>query len=245
VKALKHRIFLLVSVVLCMNLIFAISCKKENSEPVQETGTITDIENNIYKTVKIGNQWWMTENLKVTMFRNGIPIPKLQSANDWINPESAFCIYSDNNNSPGYLYNWYAVSDSNNIAPVGWYIPTDDECKELEMYLGMSQKDADNLNWRGSEEGEKLKEKGKSNWTEFDGVWATNESGFSALAGSCRLFNGKWGEPGLLSNGFWWTSSANSKNEIWYRYLDYKEKRVFRSTAPKAYGFSIRCIKDR
>ncbi len=220
------------------------SCKKDDPLPVQETGTVTDIDNNVYKTVKIGNQWWMAENLKVKSFRNGVSIPKVQSIDNWIIPQSSYCLFQNNEESPGLLYNWFTVVDTNNIAPEGWHIPTDDEWKELEKHLGMSQAEVDNLNWRGNDEGEKLKALGNSEWTKYDGVWGTNESGFNAYAGSCRLFNGQWGEPGLFSNGFWWTSSSKSKDEIWYRYLDYKDKRVFRSTVPKEYGFSIRCIKD-
>ncbi len=240
---IRYRSYILT--LIALSLLFVTSCKKDETEPVQETGTVTDIENNVYKTVKIGNQWWMAENLKVKTYRNGVSIPKVQSMNDWLNPEAAYCVYQDNEVAPGLLYNWYVVIDSSNIAPAGWHIPTDSEWKELELFLGMSQVDADNLNWRGTDQGEKLKALGNSQWSEFEGVWGNNESGFNAYAGSCRLFDGKWGEPGLFSNGYWWASSSKSKDEIWYRYLDYKEKRVFRSTVPKEYGFSIRCVKDR
>jgi len=246
VKAKLRRINSSLLIFICMNLLLITACKKEDQEPSPaETGTVTDIENNVYKTVKIGNQWWMAENLRVKTFRNGVPIPHAQDFNSWILSTSAYCIYDDNNDAPGLLYNWYAVSDAGNIAPEGWHIPTDSEWMEMELYLGMSQTEADKLNWRGINEGEKLKIKGGSGWTAYDNVWSTNESGFTALAGSCRLFDGKWGDPGLFANGYWWTSSELSRDKIWYRYLDYKEKRIFRSTVPKEYGFSIRCVKDR
>ena len=81
-------------------------------------------------------------------------------------------------------------------------------------------------------------------WTKYSNIWGTNESGFTALAGSCRLFNGTFGDPGLFSTGFWWTAASYPGNQAWYRYLDYKNANVFRSHTQKNYGFSIRCVKD-
>ncbi len=232
-------------ILLFFHLLIVSSCKKETDTYVlNETGFVSDIDNNVYKTVKIGNQWWMAENLKVKTYRNGIPIPNAQSENEWLNASAAYCIYDDNDYAPGLLYNWNSVIDSSNIAPAGWHIPTDQEWKELEIHLGMTQADANKLNWRGTNEGEKLKIGGREGWSAFNNVWATNESGFTALAGSCRLSNGTWGDPGLFATGFWWSSSSFSDNSIWYRYLDYKESRIFRSKISKGYGFSIRCIKD-
>ena len=227
-----------------MNLIFTTSCKKENDTVVTQYGTVTDIENNVYKTIKIGDQWWMAENLKVKFFRNGVPITEGQSDNLWINPSGSYCLYDNNPKSPGLLYNWYVVSDTNKIAPAGWHIPSDNDWKELEKYCGMNQVEADKLNWRGTHEGEKLKMEGTLGWKPYDNIWPTNESGFTAMSGSCRLVDGKWGDPGLFATGFWWSSSEGIENTAWYRYLDYKEARIFRSKVNKSYGLSIRCIKD-
>ncbi|MCK4448089.1 MAG: fibrobacter succinogenes major paralogous domain-containing protein, partial [Candidatus Marinimicrobia bacterium] len=133
-----------------------------------ETGTVTDIDGNTYQTVKIGDQWWMAENLKVTHYRNGDPIPNVTDNTDWSNlTTGAYCNY-DNNASYvttyGRLYNWYTVNDSRYIAPSGWHVPTDEELKELEMYLGMSQSQADYTGYRGTDEGGKLKETGTTHW---------------------------------------------------------------------------------
>jgi uncharacterized protein (TIGR02145 family) len=225
------------------------SCKKDpKPETIIETGTVSDIEGNIYKTVKIGNQWWMAENLKVTKYRNGNSIPKIANydTTQWNNLKTgAYCIYDDNAEAPGLLYNFYAISDTNNIAPAGWHVPTDGEWKELEQTLGMSKTDADKLSWRGSNEGEKLKIEAPKGWAAYSKVWGTNESGFTALAGGCRMFNGIWSTPsGIGFTGFWWTSSEQPGNQAWYRYLDYKNTNVFRFYGPNTYGFSIRCIKD-
>src|SRR5262245_43708735 len=93
----------------------------EESDPIQPateitTGTVTDAEGNVYKTVKIGNQWWMAENLRATKFRNGNLIYQVQSIADWATANSAYCIYDNNDRSPGLLYNYNAVADTNKIA---------------------------------------------------------------------------------------------------------------------------------
>lgn len=228
-------------------ILLTVSCnKKEDVVPaVPETGTMVDIDSNIYKTVKIGNQWWMAENLKVTRYRSGVFITELKDSGDWVSQTNGGrCEYTDPNlEAPGLLYNWFAISNENIIAPEGWHIPTDDEWKELEKTLGMTQAEADKLTWRGTDEGDKLKSNDQSDWTSFGDIFSTNESGFTALGGSCRVYNSLWGDPGLKSTGFWWTASANGDN-AWYRYLDYKNSNVFRSHADKHYGFSVRCVKD-
>ena len=97
--------------------------------------TVTDIDGNVYKTVKIGDQVWMAENLKVTHFRNGDPIPTGYSDDDWANlSEGAFCFYNDeqkNIDIYGNIYNWYAVSDKRGISPEGWHVPSYEEWKKL------------------------------------------------------------------------------------------------------------------
>ncbi len=216
--------------------------------PVIETGMVTDVDGNTYKTVKIGDQWWMAENLKVKMYRNGISLQSFSSDADWSNATSGgFCIYDndpDNFQSYGLLYNGYAVADTSNLAPEGWHVPTDAEWKIMEMHLGVSQPDADKSGWRGTNEGDKLKIKENIGWSPYGNVWATNESGFTAQGGSCRLPNAGFGQPGLKATGFWWTKSGTTDVEAWYRYLDYKNSNVFRGHNSKLYGFSIRCVKN-
>jgi uncharacterized protein (TIGR02145 family) len=224
-------------------------CKKESEEilPSPETGIMTDIDGNVYKTIKIGNQWWMAENLKVKKYRNGYLIPEINDSTDWCDRTSgACCAYnfnSDNAKTYGLLYNWFVISDTATIAPEGWHIPTDDEWKELEKQTGMSASEAEKSGWRGTHEGEKLKIAGTEGWSSYTDVWPTNESGFTALGGSCRVFNSEMGFPGLKQTGFWWTRSEND-NLACYRYLDYKNANVFRGRGSKNYGFSIRCVKD-
>lgn len=229
--------------------ILAISCKKENVEKTitHQTGTLTDVDGNVYKTVKIGNQWWMSEDLKVSRYSNGTSLLKVQSDNQqWQNDTAgAFCDIKDNTQTTiGEFYNWYAVNNTNNLAPAGWHIPTDNDWKELEEYLGMKKVDADNENWRGTHEAEKLKIEAPNGWTRYGEIWGTNESGFTALARGCRLYDGTPGDPGLFATGFWWSSTPHSENHAWYRYLDYKNPNVYRAFCLKSYGFSVRCVKD-
>ena len=242
-EKLIHSV-LISCIFLCLN-----SCKPEDAPTPKETGTLTDIDGNTYRTVKIGNQWWMTDNLRVKHYNDNSPITEFIFFSNpdtaWANlTTEAYCNYDNNYDTlNGLLYNWFAVNDSSKLAPAGWHIPSDDEWKELELYLGMSATDADKLNWRGNNEGDKLKTEGPLGWIFHENIWGTNESGFSALGSACCVFNGYFADPGLQATGFWWSSSTH-ENQAWYRYLDYKKSNVFRYYGPKTYGFSVRCVKD-
>ncbi|MFM2285043.1 MAG: hypothetical protein RLZZ543_540 [Bacteroidota bacterium] len=225
------------------------SCEDDDdnsSETVLETGTVTDIENNTYNTVKIGDNWWMSENLSVTTFKNGTPINNAQDTSYWNHGGAGYCLYDNNLTSPGLLYNWEAVSSSNGLAPEGWHVATEEDWKALELYLGMSAEEIELLNWRNNGSiGSKLKIKAPAGWTKFESIWSDNASGFTALAGGCRLQNGTWAQPGLFAAGFWWSSSAKDNETAWFRHLDYKKEGVFRFYIDKKYGMSVRCVKNK
>lgn len=243
----ERQAYFLLFLLMGLFLIFANSCKKESEvKTALETGAMIDIEGNIYTTVKIGNRWWMAEDLKATKYKDSTSITLVKENTIWKNDTTgAYCIYNnESEKGNGLLYNWYVVNNSHKIAPEGWHVSTDEEWKEMERYLGMSPADAEKVNWRGSREGEKLKKEGKDFWQSFSNVWATNESGFSALAGGCRMFYGDWSNPsGKKSMGFWWSANEHG-DDAWYRHLDYKNADIFRYYGPKNYGFSIRCVKD-
>lgn len=209
------------------------------------SGTVTDIDGNVYQTVTIGTQVWMAENLKVTHYRNGDQIPNVTDNVTWEGLSTG--AYGDYDNSVdsaavyGRLYNWYAVSDGRGIAPTGWHVPTDQEWKQLEMQLGMSQTDADGVNYRGTNEGGKLKETGTSHW-QSPNTGATNESGFAALPGGYRVIYGDYLNMGSI--GFFWSSTQYSTNVAWYRSLDYDNAVIYRSDYTMKGGFSVRCVKD-
>jgi len=212
----------------------------------QETGWVTDIDGNLYQTIKIGNQWWMMENLKVTHYRNGDAIPNVTDGSTWSGlTTGAYCNYNNDVNNVatyGRLYNWDAAVDSRNIAPVGWHVPTDEEWKQLEMYLGMSQTEADATGWRGTDEGGKLKEVGTAHWVSPN-TGATNESGFSASPGGGRYGNGYFHNMDLAA--LFCSSTEGSNYSAWYRSLDYGSSQVYRyDDLSKHYGFSVRCVRN-
>ena len=202
--------------------------------------TVTDYDGNTYFTVEIGNQCWMAENLEVTHYRNGDAIPHVTDGGTWAGLSTgAYCEYVT---TYGRLYNWYAVDDSRSIAPSGWHVPTDDEWKQLEMYLGMSQADADDINWRGTDEGGKLKEVGTSHWY-APNAGATNESGFTALPGGCRNYIGEFNSIGY--SALFWCSTELNSDHAWNRHVSRSSSLVYRgSIYDKRSGFSVRCVRD-
>ncbi|MCX6383834.1 MAG: fibrobacter succinogenes major paralogous domain-containing protein [Actinobacteria bacterium] len=201
---------------------------------LQEAGTVTDIDGNVYHTVGIGNQVWMVENLKVTHYRNGDPIPDVTDGTRWSNiTTGAFCNYNNDENNVttyGRLYNWYAVNDTRNICPTGWHIPTDAELVTLETYLGGS-----------SVAGGKMKEAGTTHWISPN-TDATNESGFTALPAGCRLSNG--GYLNITKDVHFWSATERNSSGAWTRYLSDDSSETFHHYGSKHYGFCVRCVKD-
>ena len=188
------------------------------------------------KTVKIGNQVWMSENLGTTIaqdfsgshFKNGDPITYVVINEEWEkaanNKQPAWCYYdNDPANGPKYgkLYNWYAVAAPQSLCPTGWHVPSDAEWRELEDFLGKEIA------------GKYLKN--SSGWNE--GSNGTNQSGFTALPGGGRLFNGSFFDIG--QSGYWWNSSEATRG---INYADDYINDGFNGD-PSA-GYSVRCIKD-
>ena len=211
---------------------------------------VTDIDGNIYQNVQIGNQLWMQETLKVTHYRNGDEISTGYSESEWADLDEtetgSYAVYNDdplNGETHGNLYNWYAVDDVRGVCPEGWHVPTDEEIKQLEMYLGMSQEEADNDGWRGTNEGSKLAVR-TDLWD--DGNLENNPefgtSGFNLLPSGSRYFDGNYLYMG--SNGSFWSSTEYSSNYAWYRILNYNNSDINRRKIYKQNGFSVRCIKD-
>jgi uncharacterized protein (TIGR02145 family) len=201
-------------------------------------GTMTDIDGNVYKTIQIGTQTWMAENLKTTKYRDGTSIPIEMDSTSWSKlTTGAYCNYNnDANNSIifGRLYNWYAVNDSRKIAPIGWHIPTYDEWATLANYLGGR-----------SVAGGKLKEIGTSHWKVLN-TGATNETGFTALPGGRRTLsnvrNGVFEDLGF--SGLWWSSTETMSATAFARDMNYASTDVFIYDSGKSDGYSVRCVKD-
>jgi uncharacterized protein (TIGR02145 family) len=183
-----------------------------------ETGTVTDIDGNIYKTVKIGTQWWMAENLKTTKYRNGSSITHCWAyGNDENNVETY-----------GRLYNWAAVNDCGGLAPAGWHVATDAEWETLVSYLGGYLVAG-------------IKLKSTSGWNTNTG---TDEVGFGALPGGTREnFNFQYkGERALF-----WSSGLSvplSSDYAWSRTAYGDTDRINRNFDVLHDGLSVRCVKD-
>jgi len=222
--------------------------KKKSTEPEEATDTMTGNDGKTYKIVKIGNQVWMAENLRETQYRNGNPIPNVTSNSEWAYLSTgAYCAYDNSESNAetyGYLYNWYAVNDSRNIASEGWHTPTDVEWKELEMYLGMSQSGADDTGFRGTNEGSKLAGNA-SLWDSGDlkNNSAFGTSGFSALPGGYRYhYSGGFNDLG--SYAFFWASTEFCSSIAWYRCLNFNYSEVARDYFNMQRGFSVRLVRD-
>lgn len=193
-------------------------------------------DGNTFKTVKIGNQTWMVENLNVSHFRNGEPIPEVKTDTAWNNAgskhEPAWCYY-DNNPSNGEiygkLYNWYAV-ETGNLCPAGWHVPSDADWRTLTDFLG-------------GEDMAGVKMKSTNGW--IDNGNGNNECSFSGLPGGARsnlgLFHtiGKYCRLWSCTDYFVW-----SEYNAWLLSLGYEDGRVSRFGLPKLTGMSVRCLKD-
>ena len=210
--------------------------------------SVADIDGNNYGTVVIGDQVWMTENLKVTHYRDGTAISNLTLKEDWTKTKRGAYVFYDNNhnkgNTYGALYNWYAATDSRNIAPAGWHVPTDAEWKELEMHLGMNQSEADGTAFRGTNEGSKLA--GNSDlWNRgfLDYNSEFGSSGFTALPGGYRHYNhGHYNHMG--DYGYFWSATEYRSGSAWCRLLGSSHSDISRFDNSKNYGLSVRLVRD-
>ena len=171
-----------------------------------------------YEIVEIGNQCWMAENLNY------------ETTNSWWYDNS-----SANGDIYGRLYTWDAALTA---CPSGWSLPSDNEWKQMEMALGMSQSEADDTGYRGTDEGEKMKS--TSGWNNNGN--GTNSSGFNALPGGYRSSSGSFRNLG--NRDFWWSSSESSGTFVWGRYLTYDYDQVNRYYYNNTSGFSVRCLKN-
>ncbi|MDA3880906.1 MAG: FISUMP domain-containing protein, partial [Prolixibacteraceae bacterium] len=184
------------------------------------TGTFTDSrDGKTYKTVQIGTQVWMAENLNYET-----------SSGSWVYDNN-----SSNASTYGRLYEWETAKD---VCPSGWHLPSDDEWKQLEMAIGMSQSDAYNTGHRETNEGTKLK--ATSGWSNNGN--GTDDYGFTALPGGYRYRDGSFEYEGDLA--YFWSSTAPNSSFAVYRLLSYSYEDVYRHYTNKNRGFSVRCVRD-
>lgn len=200
---------------------------------------VSDIDGNVYKTVVVGEQTWMAENLKTTRYATGDTIPNVVNKEQWLNlTDGAWSYYKNEekfNDVYGKLYNWHNVVDDRNVCPNGWHVPSDEEWKILADFI---------IN-NGHEGKEGIALKSIQGWNNYDGLSGngTDDFGFGALPGGNRNINGNFSHLG--KNGYWWSTSehANPVN-AWSRYLYSNNSNIMNYEDFKNYGFSIRCLQD-
>jgi len=216
------------------------SCEKDNLK-VEAPSEITDIDGNVYHSVIIGDQEWMVENLKTTRFNDGKIIKLISSNEEWKNEtEPSYCWYNnivDTDGDNGLLYNFYCVS-SDKLAPKGWHIPSDEEWKELELFIGIDKQVVDMEGWRANGYSVILS---SIYWCGLP-YGTCDRYGFSALPSGGR--NGYYGD--FIYGAYWWTSTQYDTSLSWMRAMnDDGEFRIGRARTIMSTGLSVRCIKNK
>lgn len=226
-------------------ILFLTSCGP-NPGKDRSGSVVNDIDGNEYNTVTIGTQVWMSEDLKVTRYNDGTPIPQVTRNEDWASLTTpAFTWYNNddtNREEYGALYNWHAVQ-TGKLCPEGWRVPSDEDWIELISAYESNSK-----------AGGALKEEGTDHWRSPNSG-ATNESGFTALPGGYRSYNGTFNL--LRASGYWWSTTEDSwygagnstgdtaSTTVIFYNLRYKEREFYRFISEKSNGFCVRCIMEQ
>jgi uncharacterized protein (TIGR02145 family) len=218
------------------------------SPPPPETITVTDYDGNEYKTVQIGTQLWMAENLKSTHFSDGTPIPIVSDSAAWdalTNNDMAYSWYNDDSaayaETYGALYTWAAAmkgepgssndpSGVRGICPDGWHLPSKAEWMTLIDFLG-----GDSI------AGGPMKEPGTEHWL-APNVGATNESGFTGLPAGYRYFDGSF--TGIYYFAYWWATDEVNGSYAYRSSLGNGNAGIRLYDRRKDTGYSVRCLKD-
>jgi uncharacterized protein (TIGR02145 family) len=245
-KSKKGLIFLFTGFLLVL-LVFAVvrmlASKKESEEAIK----YMSIES--YRTVTIGRQVWMAENLKTTRFNDGTPIPLVKDNKEWENLTSpGYCWYENNRgkyiDTYGPLYNWYTIN-TGKLCPGGWHVPSDAEWTTLNKFLG------DSIPWIERNDstilvpevaGIKLKEAGNLHWEKNDTIHATDQFRFTALPGGSRFKQGAFFDIGY--QGSWWSSTEDDQTDAKNREMFWDKNGVTAIQQYKQFGMSVRCIKN-
>ena len=216
-------------------------CKKSETTAEVVGGTVSDLEGNVYKTVTIGSQTWMAENLRSIKLSDGVAIQYVSDNSTWSNLTTPGYSYYSNDSTTykakyGALYNWYTVQ-TKKLCPTGWHIPSDAEWTTLATSLGVD-----------SLAGGKLKETTSLDWY-VPNLYATNTTGFTAIPSGYRFFNGSYNNIGYSGN--WWSDTEYTTSSARFFYLRYDKGFAYdnkittgKNFVDKLYGLSVRCLKN-
>lgn len=210
-------------ILLCAAVLTLCACSENN----------IDQNGNEIVTIDIGPQIWMAENLDVTHFQNGDPIPEITSAEEWVKAgesgQPAWCHFNNNpanGEQYGKLYNWYAATDERGLAPEGWQVPTDDDWTLLaENSGGISQAGTAMKSTNG---------------------WANNGNGSNQTGMNILPAGGRGGQSGFTGQGsvaVFWSATSKSRSFAWYRVFHAHRAAIFQEEDDKMSGFSIRCVR--
>ena len=196
-------------------------------------GQVWDVDGHVYPTRIIGDDEWMLENLRVTHFRNGEPIPAVQDAPDWIGDQSGARVPYDKQEDFadifGQLYNWHAIAHPAGICPDGWDIPSESQWQALAGHLGGTAIAGAAM-------------KAARHWDDPGGQ-ATNSAGFSALPAGIRA-----GDSGqflwLGYQSWWWTAPAPGKTQATAVALMAGDEQMLVQPREQADGLSVRCVRQ-
>ena len=211
------------------------------------TSTVSDVDGNIYNTVAIGTgttaQCWTASNLKVTKYNDGTNILEINSTGTWdativTGARTVYNGLSANLSTYGYLYNWYAATDSRKICPTGWHVPTDGDWTSLIQFIDPTAS-ATGTGAQSTTAGNVMKKNDASFWTTNIG---TNTSGFSVLPSGYRNTDGSFS--GIKENAYFWSATETNSNDAWARNLLGPSGRVGRYDFRKSDGYSVRCLRD-
>jgi uncharacterized protein (TIGR02145 family) len=214
--------------------------------PLNSRDTLLDSrDGQVYATVKIGNQWWMAENLNI----GNMILGAFDQTDD--GTIEKYCYDNDPANCVTYggLYQWdemmqyTTIESTQGVCPIGWHLPSDEEWKTLEMFLGMTQAEADDTDNRGTDQGSQLASN-EPLW--MDGLLDMNavfgSSGFDALPGGYRSGTNSSFYSQSYYTSFW--SSSESGTDAWFRSLSNGITTVYRFAISPAVGAGVRCVKD-
>jgi uncharacterized protein (TIGR02145 family) len=216
-----------------------ISCKSDSQTIIEPSFTVTDIDGNVYNTIAIGNQVWLTTNLRTTRYRNGDSIPNVSASAAWSSSlTGAHCNYDNLDQTGktfGYLYNLFALTDSRGLAPAGYHVPTQAEIETLTKFLGPTAAG-------------KMKETGLVNWASPN-TGATNSTFLSFLPGGLRNANGTYALKDSVAAIWTRTTEPGGGSEpemhATYNLLHYNSDSLTTNTYGRGYlGFSVRCLRD-